>query len=75
MVFLRRLGNGFKIRALIGKRSSDLVHEQRTGDTARLRQVRQGNVVIDNHHVDLQSEGAGPLGRQAEGSAGRRCSS
>ena len=64
--FLRCLGNRLQIRALIGERSGDLVHEQRTGDTARLRQVRQGNVVIDNHHVDLQSEGAGPLGRKTK---------
>ncbi len=44
----------------------DLVHEERAGDAARLRQIRQRDVVIDDNHLNLDAEGAGALGGEAE---------
>ena len=42
------------------------MHEERAGDAAGLRQIGQGDVVVDDHHADIEPEGAGALGREAE---------
>jgi hypothetical protein len=44
----------------------DLVHEQRPREPARARGVGDRDVVGDNHHLDGEAEGAGPLGGEAE---------
>ena len=55
-----------KIGALFGQRAGDLVHEERARHAARLRQVRQRHIVVDNDHADIQPEGPRPLRRKPE---------
>ena len=51
---------------VLGQGAGDLVDEERAGDAAGLRQVGQRDVVVDDDHRDLEAEGAGPLGGEAE---------
>ena len=39
--------------ALFGERAGNLVHEECARYSPWLRQIRQRDVVVDNHHVDL----------------------
>ncbi len=52
--------------ALLGEMAGDLVHEERTGDAPRLRQVGKGDVVGDDDHLDREPFGPGALGGEAE---------
>lgn len=42
------------------------MYQCRTGDTARLLVIRQGNIIGDNDHLDLQAIALGFFCRQAE---------
>ena len=42
------------------------MHKQRARHTARLWQMRQGNIIIHNHHADTQTKGAGAFSSKAE---------
>ena len=50
----------------LGRGAGDLVHQQRARDTPRLREIRQGNIIIHHHHLDPAAKGAGPFRRQTE---------
>jgi hypothetical protein len=52
--------------APFSKVACDLVDEQHTGNAARLGDVRNCNIIADNHHLDLFAEAAGALGRKSE---------
>ena len=59
-------GDGGEVGAGLGQRAGDLVDEERAGDAAGLRRVGQGDVVVDDDHADVEAEGAGALGGEAE---------
>ena len=50
----------------LGTGAGDLVREQRARDTSRLREIRQRDIIIHHHHLDLAPKGAGPFRRQTE---------
>ena len=59
-------GDGVEVGAGFGHGPGDLVDEEGSGDAAGLRQVGQGDVVVDDDHRDLEAEGAGAFGGEAE---------
>ena len=59
-------GDGVEVGAVLGQRAGDLVDEEGAGEAAGLRQVGLGDVVVDDDHRDLEAEGAGALGGEAE---------
>ncbi|GMB80062.1 hypothetical protein NN6n1_08440 [Shinella zoogloeoides] len=61
-----RRRNAFEIGPAFSQCPGDLVDEERAGDAARLRQVRQGDVVVDDDHGDVEPLRPRPLGGEAE---------
>ena len=59
-------GDGGEVGAGLGQRAGDLVDEEGAGDAAGLRRVGQRHVVVDDDHRDVEAEGAGALGGEAE---------
>ncbi len=57
------LAEGF---TLLGGVARNLMHQRRTGDAARLLVIGQGDIVRDNHHLNLQAVAFGFLRREAE---------
>ena len=63
---LGRGGNGAKVGPGFGQRARHFVNEQCPGNAARLRQVGQRDIIIDDNHLYRMPQGAGPLRSQAE---------
>ena len=63
---LRDFGNVFQGFPLLGRITGDFVHQHRTGDTARLFVVRQGDIVGDHDQFDVVPHTFGFLRRQPE---------
>ena len=51
---------------LLRRIARNLVHQCRTGNTARLLVIRQRDIVRHNHHLHLQAVALGLFGRQTE---------
>jgi len=63
---LCRFGHLREVRPAFGQRPRDLVDKERARHTPGLRQMRQGHVIIDDHHRHLQPEGPRPFRGKAE---------
>ena len=59
-------GAGLKVGPVFGHRSCDFVNKQRARNPPRLWQIRQGHIVVNDHHRHFVPKGPCPFGGQTE---------
>lgn len=62
----RSVDDVIKTCAVFRHRTGDLVDEERARHTAGLRQIGERDVIVHDHHADIQPKGTGAFGRKAE---------
>ncbi|VTT28175.1 Uncharacterised protein [Klebsiella pneumoniae] len=63
---LRQRADGLQPLLLLSGKASDLMHQRRSGNPARLRIIRQGDIITHHHHLNAIAQLFGFFRRKAE---------